>query len=281
MKNMVHHEIVYVTPEMAEQWLKRNVSNRPLRQKRVDEIAELMREGRWGLGQDAIAFDTLNRLINGQHRLHAVIKSGTTQPFLVIRGLSPESFQFMDVGARRTGADTLHLVGHENYTALAAVARAAVLFSKTGGVRAIMQGGKVHNDELIAAVEQFPETKESVKFALRWSSNFKGWMSPSRIAFLHFLYKRDYGHLSDEFVEGLATGANLSAESPILLARNRLMGRSEVDKLTREVAFALLVLAFNHHVNGRTIKLLRWSPGQGQSYPVPDVTPLEFKGVTG
>jgi predicted nucleic acid-binding Zn ribbon protein len=70
--------IVYVTPEMAERWLGHNKVNRNLRNRRVDQFARDMRSGRWQLTGEAIKFGKSGNLIDGQHRLWAVIESGCT-----------------------------------------------------------------------------------------------------------------------------------------------------------------------------------------------------------
>ena len=69
-----------VTPEMAAAWLSDNPHNRPLDEARVAEYAERMRSGGWvervkGGSRPIEVLDT-GRLLNGQHRLTAVIRAG-------------------------------------------------------------------------------------------------------------------------------------------------------------------------------------------------------------
>lgn len=92
-----------VTPEMAKEWVKKISPDkqRKLNQSRCVEYAEQMKAGLWGLSTDAIGFSTDDHLINGQHRLYAVILSNTTQRFLVVYGLPPESLNNIDIGLSR------------------------------------------------------------------------------------------------------------------------------------------------------------------------------------
>lgn len=53
-----------------------NVGNRPMQNKRVNQYAADMLAGRWILTHQGIAFDCEGNLIDGQHRLQAVVRSG-------------------------------------------------------------------------------------------------------------------------------------------------------------------------------------------------------------
>ena len=69
--------IVEVTPETAAQWLKGNTQNRPINEEKVAEYAEKMRLGTWRSGRGMpIIRRSDGRLINGQHRLYAIIRAG-------------------------------------------------------------------------------------------------------------------------------------------------------------------------------------------------------------
>jgi len=79
-------EVVDVTPELAGKWLERNhEGNRPINWRNVEAFANDMRSGAWRLTHQGICFDAHDRLIDGQHRLHAVVQSGATVKMLVIR----------------------------------------------------------------------------------------------------------------------------------------------------------------------------------------------------
>lgn len=69
---------VLVTPELARKWLGWNVNNRDVIQSEVDEITELMKQGNWKEPDETIDFLHNGILVNGQHRLNAVIQSGVS-----------------------------------------------------------------------------------------------------------------------------------------------------------------------------------------------------------
>jgi hypothetical protein len=81
-------EVVIVTPELAERWLQKNhPSNRPIAWQRVEAFANDMRAGAWILTHQGIAFDANGYLIDGQHRLHAVVQAGQDPTFRSVRML--------------------------------------------------------------------------------------------------------------------------------------------------------------------------------------------------
>ena len=70
-------DIIEVTPEMATEWLKGNTKNRPINEEKVAEYAEKMRLGEWRERHSVpIILQSDGRLINGQHRLYAIIRAG-------------------------------------------------------------------------------------------------------------------------------------------------------------------------------------------------------------
>lgn len=100
--------VVDITPQKAQEMLdKTTKENRRLRTPVVDGYVRDMLAGKWRLGT-VIAIDTEGNVIDGQHRLNAVIESGTTQQFYIRSGVEPENAIF-DTGAPRTLHDVLKL----------------------------------------------------------------------------------------------------------------------------------------------------------------------------
>tara|TARA_Y100001937_G_scaffold102958_1_gene141760 strand:- start:316 stop:1140 length:825 start_codon:yes stop_codon:yes gene_type:complete len=101
-----------VTPEVAAQYLRANIVNRKLRPTVVKRYEEEMRQNSWTLTSDAIAFDEDGNLIQGQHRLNAVVKTGLAQVFWVARNMPNNSRQNLDSGSKRELHDRLTIAGH-------------------------------------------------------------------------------------------------------------------------------------------------------------------------
>lgn len=100
-------QFTLVTPEMAKQFLLQNTSNRGLRRSTVAKYAATMASGNWVLSPEGICFSSLGRLLNGQHRLSAVVASGVSVPFLIISNVSEDIFSVLDRGLTRTFSDAV------------------------------------------------------------------------------------------------------------------------------------------------------------------------------
>lgn len=107
-----------VTPKMAKEWLTHNAeNNREINLGRVKMYAEDMRNGKWKLTHQGIAFNADGQLIDGQHRLRAVIKSGVSVRMLVMyyRYRVPQGVLLeMDLGAKRTINNIFRMSGIED-----------------------------------------------------------------------------------------------------------------------------------------------------------------------
>lgn len=107
-------EIMKVTPDLATKWLEGNVHNREVRDSVVKRYADDMKAGRWGLTHQGIAFDSgpddpKKRLLDGQHRLFAILDAKVPVYLMVSYFVPEESQQFLDGGIPRSAVDVMRL----------------------------------------------------------------------------------------------------------------------------------------------------------------------------
>lgn len=111
-------EFLEVTPDKAKEMLRFNKSNRDLHDDRVAAYAAIMTEGEWAdFHTDPIVFDTNGNLLNGQHRLRALIRAQKTITFRVTRNVDPSMAHIIDVGLVRTLRDSMTINEHESIPA--------------------------------------------------------------------------------------------------------------------------------------------------------------------
>lgn len=106
--------VMHITPDMAKAWLAKNMdNNRKINQYRVATYAREMAGGCWDLTHQGIAFDEAGQLVDGQHRLHAIIRANVPVDMMVTTGLKHERGEILniDVGANRTGLNLLQISG--------------------------------------------------------------------------------------------------------------------------------------------------------------------------
>lgn len=103
----------FVTPEMAMDWLGANTHNRPVRQNVVEKYARDMKAGDWMLTHQGILFDWNSVLLDGQHRLWAIVESGCTIEMMVTYDADPATQEHIDGGEIRQVRDIMALRGEK------------------------------------------------------------------------------------------------------------------------------------------------------------------------
>lgn len=103
-------EVIKITPEKANEFLGKNIVNRNIRDKRVNQYVKEMQNGRWELNGESIKFNDKGELIDGQHRLTAIVKSGMAIDMCVVWDV-PSEVTILDRGSGRSTADTLIISG--------------------------------------------------------------------------------------------------------------------------------------------------------------------------
>jgi len=104
--------VIYMTPDLASAFITEcNTHNRKLVDAHVERLSREMKAGRWLLTHQGIAF-TVNRvLLDGQHRLWAVVMSEVTVPMRVFFNESPDSLAAIDAIRARTNDEIISLAG--------------------------------------------------------------------------------------------------------------------------------------------------------------------------
>lgn len=107
--NEIDQRVMIVTPSLATRWLEMNNGNRPIRKNHVEHLANQMKQGRWMLSPEPIVFSKNGRLLDGQHRLNAVIQSGHQIEASVALVANEDVFRVLDQGINRSNSDILNI----------------------------------------------------------------------------------------------------------------------------------------------------------------------------
>jgi hypothetical protein len=121
MKKEIFTKMVLINPEKAKDLLKLNKSNRPLNKNTVDWYSKQMKNGQWTISGQTISISDENTLIDGQHRLAAIVKSGKEIMFNVAYNVPYISFINYDSVRSRGMADVFAIEGISNYKSIAAI----------------------------------------------------------------------------------------------------------------------------------------------------------------
>lgn len=134
-----------ITPEMAKEYLTRNKQNRKLNDGIVSFYAKQMRENMWALTGQGISFDSSNMLIDGQHRLAAIVLSKKPVNMLVIRGVEKTNFEFYDIGKNRSIGDIFSIDNIPNANYVVSIIGVYIVLKRHGLVSSSGQKLKARN----------------------------------------------------------------------------------------------------------------------------------------
>ncbi|PTL55775.1 hypothetical protein [Paraconexibacter algicola] len=269
-------KLIEVTPAFAEELLLRNERNRHVHSARVGQYAADMRDGAWKLNGEAIKIADDGTLLDGQHRLMAVLEADVSVQMLVITGLPPEAQETMDQGRARSFGDVLHLRGEKDYFVLAASTRLVAAYERDGVPFAVRRGLSV--PEQARTLERNPGLRDSVEYSGR---RRRPWLSRGPASGLHYLFSIADQEGADDFFDRLASGANLNTGDPIYLIRERLIrdhqatdGRTSSER----TKLALIIKAWNAYQDGDTPARLTFVPGGANPERFPSINGLHARG---
>lgn len=268
-------ELVDVTPDLAREWLLKNVKNRNLRKGIVAQYGRDMTAGEWTVNGSTIVFSDEDVLIDGQHRLTAVaaieIRSAAV-PLLVVRGVRDKAKRTIDSGTKRTMGDRLKIdetgSGHSNV--LASLLRRAVMWDRgqyinAGGL------GSPSAAEMYAYLEDNPGVLWSTEFA---ASTRRRILAPgSVVAIAHWVTSRVNSVATEWFFAQLIEPTELPAGHAIHALNRKLTGEAtqRTGRASETELLASFVIAWNAYRQGRSISKIQMPKGglKNSNFPLP------------
>jgi hypothetical protein len=248
-----------ITPDVAEELLKLNDNNRNPRPDRINKYARAIDLGDWGLTGQPIIIDWNGKLMDGQHRLMAVVQTGTSVSILVVRGVDPKLMPLIDKGAARTAGDAFTWAGIQHGNVVAAAMRQLL---------ALVEGKSTRDSHTLNSI-----TDQEMIDAFAMHEGFITWAAPMAInvgksvklsaskyltAMLWLSINGCDSEAIQEFTEQVITGANLGEGSPILALRNWAMqAKVTKRKLRRDEILIAVVKTWNDLAEGRARKLMK------------------------
>jgi hypothetical protein len=260
----VRSRVQTITPARAAEWLEANTTNRPLSRPAVRSFAEAMRRGEWLVTHQGIAFDVNGVLVDGQHRLAAIIEADLPVELTVFTDVAEGTFDVLDTGKRRTAADVLAIEGEKNSTMLAAMVRTVWLYHNrpdltwTGGAAA------VSNHQIVQTLEDNPKLRDLLGLGEQIATA-TGMIKSAAGAASYLVERANRRADLTPWYEGIIDGAGLRKGDPRLQFRRvmfnmarRQTGQPLRRRDTRE-HLALYLKAFNAWQTDDTLSQLRFT----------------------
>lgn len=257
----ITHNIERVTPVMAARWIeKHNSNNRTISKSRVAGYAAEMAAGRWTFNGETIQFDRDGVMLNGQHRCQAIIETGLTQTFLIVRGLDPQTQVTMDQGTRRAPHEQLMISGVAADSTVAAAIRVYLQW-RTGRLFGDQIRNRIGTGEVVQFALDNPGHVDRLR-TLNVAATRRIFRTPSiTLAVALRLYEID-DYDAGVFLHGLSNGADLPSDSPILALRNRFL-KAETDHVRLNIrdVIGMFITAWNAFREGRSLQKMQRPKG--------------------
>ena len=247
-----------ITPKSAMRYLEKNTINRKMQPTHCDVLRHEMECGDWRLSNDAICFSPDGVLLNGQHRLNAIVQSGMSSSYIVLDGMEKDTIDILDTTLRaRSPADIFAMRGEINTKALVTALHYVNAFLPDGKFNDGRRSARISQPDYDRLLKALPEVRDWVHFAntLKFSPAPK-----SHIATMGILFSRskEITYTPEDFFHKYGTGNDLSIGNPILTLRNHQINERAQDKfIDRKRSFWMMTKAWNAIQSGKSMKVMR------------------------
>lgn len=273
LADIIRDGLVTVTPELALRIIQtgRFARQRPVRGKHVDALAMQMRQREWTAGTQ-IHFgrtpDGEFHLVNGQHRMHAVIKADAAIEFQMLVTLVKSDDDLIKLYRRhdrlvapRTVSDALTAEGiPEQFAIRHEIATACfraipVIESHFRGVR-FADPYLIRSDEarLRMAAEWWGPAASFQEYTELAPSKVKMMLKSAGAMAVALVTVRDGGDKAEEFWRGVADPDGFRSADPRKVYREYLFAQPK--KGTELVTAKAAALAWNHFYEGNSVSKL-------------------------
>lgn len=259
----IRAKVMRITPAQAKKWLAQNTTNRRINKPQVRELTAAMERGEWEVNGESLVIASNGQLLDGQHRLLAIARSGVTIDTMVVTGVDKKVFYTMDQGRKRTLSSVLDIRGEKDANNLAATIN-LLHFARNGWVNTlpptVRASEKLLNDN--------PGIRHSVEMSHR--KELDKMVHVTNVALVHYLATEAAGvDKADEFVDALVYGIGLGDGHPVLALRDRLhrmalqRAKRQGDRVQRKVTLAYLIKTWNAFITGEQMRVLRFGANEG------------------
>lgn len=263
---------ILITPSSAKELLEINVINRRVRKEVVASYARDMKNGKWRDNTgELIKISKSNVLLDGQHRLYAVIQSNVSSYFHVATDIEDDVFTVLDTGKMRGGSDVLQVYGAKNYTRISAIIQSYNVL-KRGNLSFKLSKNttaKLTNQLMLEIyIDREKFWQEVGRKSDSWYNHFSKILTYSTIgAFYSLFYDIDEND-AIEFFDQLCNPNHYPKNSTIILLSKKLIDdRVSSKKMTSVYRNAYILKTWNTFRQKKELRVLSFNP-EKENYPV-------------
>jgi hypothetical protein len=251
------HTVMTITPPIAKDWLDNRNLERNRKYSRLIEAkyAAEIRAGLWKTSPQGVSFDWDGFLLDGQHRLGAVAKTGIPVEFFVTVGWDPSCFVALDTGHKRAVSQ---LITHPQSKVMSAAARyigAVTGVLRTGMVRGGVYAHGASSSEIYNVVQAWPELGTFAASAQHVRGRSQVLAAP-HLAVLAQASRTRYADRIPLWCDGLAYGEGLTGLDPRKHLRDRYATQRRALSNAQAMGYGLIVQAWNAYATGQDMTQL-------------------------
>lgn len=242
-----------ISPQFASVILqKRNEDNRPMSEKKLAQNVADIKSGSFQVNGETLIFDKEGKLLDGQHRLQAVLLAKQAIVSNVCFGVEPKAKMSIDQGKARSTGDVLGLHGMKNANAVASVARHVISYYRNDGTT-FGRAGNVTTAEIVDEMSRRPTIEAALQWAVQFQKLNEGVLTPSQIAIVYMILEPIYGPEVTFFLERVGLGDNIGARHPAFAVRKRLRLKKDGKRASNAVVAEVLMRGFIAFHEGREL----------------------------
>ncbi len=218
-------QVEQITPDFAERILEtKNTNNRGMKPANLKRLITAIDNGEWTITNQGLAFDKDGNLLDGQHRLKAIVKTGKTLPIMVARNMDPKIFNCVDTGTARTAADGLFIKGCASSKHLAAGIKVYFLYQRYPSGSWTYATIPTHTEILDEYKANMEVWDDITKLMNSYHGKFHFFNLSVGIPMYKLILEKNYSQeILSEFWTQFSEGTNLEIDNPILSFRNQMM----------------------------------------------------------
>lgn len=249
--------VATITPEQARAILEAQPSQRPVHQAHVDNLTWRMKQGRWRLTHEGLAFDERGQLFDGQHRMWAVFLSSTPCEFRLFLNEPRSNFEVIGEAVKVRRSSDLLVIGGDladatNASTISAALRFIWAYHRgvnptSGNSTSAREFGAAEQRATLALHPDLPEL--TAEYRARASKI----MPASPFIALAAMMLRANEPSARIFLHQVLTGEGLTKDDPALTFRASAGKRREGDRSPRVEMSYRFVRAWNAFSKGRKL----------------------------
>lgn len=253
---------VLVTPTLAKDLLLKNNSNRRVSKETVSSYSNDMREKRWKENTaEFIKIAEDGEILDGQHRLLAIIESDCNIYFHIAYGVSKSVFDVLDTGKIRSSGDVFSIERIENSAIISASIKSYLALSKNhkADLNSSSKSHKLTNTIILEEYKRRPEFwQEVASFSHKSYRNFAHILPASFIGTLYSYFYDVSPEESRNFINQLCSGESITNSSISVLRQSLLKDKVSQRKMQPQDRLAIIVKTWNAFRLGKNYRIMKF-----------------------